>query len=121
MERAPHIRLTSGESETRFEWSGFDGDDCFSSLRVSVTAGGELRHFEFGPCAAFGLRRLTKFFSDSTQTAVELGFRHPDILQCDVSRSGDDYRLVVRYEGSGLHEEFHIYRPAVHIHDDDEE
>jgi hypothetical protein len=27
--------------------------------------------------------------------------------------------LIVRYEGSGLHQEFHIRRPAVRIHNDD--
>jgi hypothetical protein len=121
MERAPHIQLTSEGTEARFEWSGFDGDDCFADFHVTVTAGGQAHRFEFGPCAAYGLRRLRRFFTDPTQTAAELGFRHPDIRHCDVYRSGENYRLRVRYEGSGLHKEFHISRPAVHIHEDEDE
>jgi hypothetical protein len=120
MERVARIRLTSDESETRFEWSGFDGNDCFSDFQITVTTAGQFWHFEFGPCAAYGVRRLTRLFTDTTQMSAELGFQHPDIRHCDVHRSGEDFRLIVRYESSGLHEEFHIHRPAVHIHSDDE-
>jgi hypothetical protein len=115
MEPTHHIQLTSEELQTRFEWSGFDGDDCFSAFQITVTADGQSRLFEFGPCAAAGLRKMIRFFSDSTQDTVGLGFRHPDIRHCDVHRLGDDYRFVVRFEGSGLHEEFHLYRPTLQI------
>jgi hypothetical protein len=117
MEQALNIRLTSDESEALFEWTDFDGDDCFSGFCVTVTTGGESRRFEFGPCVAWSHRRLTKFFRDTTQTAVELGFRNPDARHCDIHRSGHDYRLVIRYAGSGWHQEFHLHRPAVHVQD----
>jgi hypothetical protein len=122
MTHEPYIRLKSDESETRFEWSGFDGDDCFSDFRIIVTTAGQSRQFEFGACALHGLRKLIKVFSDPNQGAAELGFRHPDIRWCDVHRLGnEDYRLIVRYEGSGLHEEFRFHRPEVHIHQDNDE
>ena len=50
--RDPGIQLTSDESETRFEWSGFDGDDCFSDFHVTIMAQGRSRRFDFGPCVA---------------------------------------------------------------------
>ena len=101
--------------QARFEWSGFDGDDCFEDFQITVTADGQSRSFEFGPCAASGHRKMTRFFNDPTQTTVGLSFRHPDIRHCDVYRLGDDYCFVVRFEGSGLLEEFHIHRPNLQI------
>jgi|GEM_PF-7045558 len=115
MEPTHHIRLTSGESQTRFEWSGFDGDDCFEDFQITVTAYGQSRSFEFGPCAAAGLRKMTRFFNDVTQPTVGPSFRHRDIRHCDVYQLGDDYRSAVRFEGSGLLEEFHIHRPILQI------
>ncbi|MES2709278.1 MAG: hypothetical protein V4726_21960 [Verrucomicrobiota bacterium] len=118
MEHTAHIRLRSGDTEMRFDWLGFDGDECFQDFHVTYVSGGDERRFEFGPCVVWGVRKLTRFFTDPTQLTAGLGFRHPDIRYCDVHRSGESYRLVVRYEGSGLHEELHIERPSVHVADE---
>ena len=118
LKRAAHIKVTSGGSEARFDWGGFDGDDCFSDFHVTVLAEGNSRRFDFGPCAGFGLRKLSRFFRDTTQAEAGLGFRYPDIRYCDIHRLGDEYRLVIRFEGSGLFEEFCIRQPVVHIQEE---
>jgi hypothetical protein len=118
MERTAYIRLESTDTELRFDWLDYDGDDCFRDFHVTSRSGAGERRFEFGPCVVWGLRKLCRFFSDPTQQSAELGFRHPDIRHCDVHRTGDSYRLVVRYEGSGMHEELHIERPSVHLGDE---
>jgi hypothetical protein len=101
----------------RFDWLGFDGDDCFEDFHITFCEGGPSIHFGFGTCAVRGLKEVARFFSDASQTTVGGGFRHPDIRYYDLYRSGEDYRLVVRYEGSGLHEEIWIRQPAVHVAD----
>lgn len=118
MERTAHICLQGTDTELRFDWLGYDGDDCFRDFHVTVRSRSGERRFEFGPCVVWGLRKLSRFFSDPTQQNAELGFRHPDIRHCDLHRAGDGYRFVVRYEGSGLHAEFHVDRPSVHIGDE---
>ena len=118
MESAAHIHLKSDTAEIRFEWLGFDGDDCFNDFHIIVTEGGHARRFDFGPCVVSGLRKLAGFFNEATQATVGGGFRHPDIRHYDVYRSADGYRLVVRFEGSRLHEELHIQRPALHVDDE---
>ena len=118
MERTPHIRLQSSDAEMRFDWLDYDGDDCFRDFHVTYVSRDGERRFEFGPCVVWGLRKLTRFFTDPTKQTAELGFRHPDIRHCDLHRAADSYRLVVRYEGSGLHEELHIERPLVHVADE---
>lgn len=115
MERTAHIRLESRDAEMRFDWLGYDGDDCFQDFHVTCRSGADERRFEFGPCVVWGLRKLSRFFSDPTKQSAELGFRHPDIRHCDVYRAEDGYKLVVHYEGSGFHEELHIERPSVHV------
>ena len=117
MERAAHIQLKSGASEMRFDWLGFDGDDCFDDFHITVADDGQPRRFDFGPCVVRGLRKFVRFFGDTSQPTIGGGFRHLDIRYYDLHRSGEDYRLVIRFEGSGLHEEFHIHQPAVHIAD----
>ena len=113
--RAAHIKVTSDGTEAQFDWAAFDGDDCFSDFHVTVLTERKSRRFDFGPCALFGLRKFSKFFTDPTQAEAGLGFRHPDLRYCDIHRSGNEYRLVIRFEGSGLHEEFCIRQPVVDI------
>src|ERR1700744_939114 len=100
------IRLISPHIEARFEWFGFDGDDGFIGFRLLVSEADSSRTFEFGGCANYGLRKLTRFVNDPTQIAAGLGFRHPDIRYLDIFRADGDVRIVVRFEGSHLHEEF---------------
>lgn len=102
----------------RFEWFGFDGDDCFNDFHINVTNETEARRFDFGPCAVHGLRKLSRFFKDGTQTTVGGGFRCPDVRYYDVHRSADGYRLVVRFEDSGLHEQVVIHSPLVQVDDE---
>lgn len=109
------IRLVSSSTEARFEWRDFDGDDCFNDFQLIVATPDSSRRFEFGACANFGLRKLLKFFGDTTQTTAGLGFRHPDIRYLDIHRASEGFHITVRFEGSGLHEEIAFQSPALHI------
>jgi hypothetical protein len=102
----------------RFEWLGFDGDDCFDDFHIDLTNETGIQHFHFGPCAIHGLRKVSRFFQDSGQASVSLGFQLPDIRCCDVHRADDGYRLLVRFEGSGLSEQFYVHEPSVQIDDE---
>jgi hypothetical protein len=117
MKNSTYIRIKDAITETQFEWLGFDGDDCFSDFHIDLISETDNRRFDFGPCAVHGVRKLSKFFQDDTQSSVSLGFRHPDIRCCDVHRADDGYRLLVRFEGSGLSEQFHIHASSVQIDD----
>lgn len=53
-----------------------------------------------------------------TENTVSGGFRHPDIRYYDLYREKDGYRLVVRFEGSGLREEFYVRNARTELHDE---
>jgi hypothetical protein len=112
-----HIRITDATTEMRLAWLGFDGDDCFGDFRIDVTSEAGSQKFCFGPCAVHGLRKLSSFFRDGSQASVGLGFQQPDIRCCDFVRANEGYRLLVRFEGSGLSEQFFVRKPSVEIDD----
>jgi hypothetical protein len=118
VETTAHIRLKSDGAEIFFEWLGFDGDDCFDDFHIIVTENGKKHRFDYGPCVVNGVRKMKRFFGDVSQNTVGGGFRHPDIRHYDLHRSGDSYRLVIHFEASGMHQEFQIHRPFVHIADE---
>jgi hypothetical protein len=118
MVQSARITLTSSDAAARFEWLDFDGDDCFGDFHVIATSASGDRRFDFGPCAVWGLRRLSRFLRDPAQPSVVLGFRHPDIRHCELFRSTDTYRLVVHFEGSSLHEEFCFEQPEIDVADE---
>jgi hypothetical protein len=109
------IRLKNDQSDLKFEWVDFDGDDCFNDFHIEVKNASGIRRYDFGPCVVHCLRKLCKFFEDPKETTVSGGFRHPDVRRYEVHRSDDGYRLIVRFEGSGLHEQFHIQHPVLRI------
>ena len=117
MEESTSIHLKDSLTDVRFEWSDFDGDDCFQSFQISVDEGNQSQKFDFGACANAGLRKLSKFFSDISQETTGLGFRNPDIRYCDLFRNGNVYRLVIQYEGNNLHKEFILNEPVIYIDD----
>lgn len=102
----------------RFRWVAFDGDDCFNEFHIDVTSVAATQRFSFGPCAVYGLRKLSRFFCDDKQQSVGLGFSHPDIRHCDILRVGGNYRIVVRFEGSGLSEEHTVLTPSIQLEDE---
>lgn len=112
-----HIRINDATTEMRLAWLGFDGDDCFSDFHIDVTNEAGTQQFYFGPCAVHGLRKLSRFFRDGSQASVSLGFQQPDIRCCDFVRASEGYRLLVRFEGSGLSEQFFVRDPSVQIDD----
>jgi hypothetical protein len=112
-----HIRISNVTTDVRLEWLGFDGDDCFSDFHIDVASEEGTRQFRFGPCAVHGLRKLSRFFRDGSQASVSLGFQQPDIRCCDFVRADEGYRLLVRFEGSGLSEQFFLRTPSVQIDD----
>jgi hypothetical protein len=112
-----HIRINDATTEIRLAWLDFDGDDCFSDFHIDVTSEAGTQQFCFGPCAVHGLRKLSRFFRDSGQASVSLGFQQPDVRCCDFVRADEGYRLLLRFEGSGLSEEFSVRNPSVQIDD----
>ena len=118
MKTSASIRLKSDRLRIGFEWLDFDGDDCFNTFYIDVVSETGTRRFDFGGCAVNGLRKLSSFFRDTTQTTVGGGFRNPDVCYYDLDRKHDDYCLVVRFEGKGLIEEFNIQTPEVEIDDE---
>lgn len=110
------ISVRACETQWRFQWCGFDGDDSFGSFRVTVAENGQEREFDFGPCVVRAVRKLREFFRGGGQDTVGGGFRNPDIRYYDVYRvAAGQYRLVIRFEGSGLHEEFHLKEPNLNL------
>ena len=71
MERTAQIRLESRDSELCFNWLGYDGDDCFQDFHLTCRLGTAEQPFDFGPCVVWGLRKLSRFFSDPT---------HPELV-----------------------------------------
>ncbi len=118
MRRTAHIHLKSDSAECRFEWLDFDGDDCFKDFHIDVRAENGFRRFNFGPCVVMGLRKLGRFFRDTTQTTLSGGFRDPDVRDFDVQRTNDGYKLIVRCEGSGVCEELYIPNPQIEVDDE---
>jgi len=113
-----HIHLKSDLVQLQFEWHDFDGDDCFNDFHINVITETGTRRFDFGGCAVYGLRQFSRFLINEAQNTVSGEFGHPDIRCYDVYRENDGYRLVVRFEGSGLCEEFHIHTPRIEIDDE---
>ena len=112
------IRIKGDSTEVSFEWRDFDGDDCFNDFHISVITETGTRRFDFGGCAINGLRQFRRFFRNEKPNTVSGGFRNPDIRYYDLYREKDGYRLVVRFEGSGLCEEFNVGNPRTEIDDE---
>jgi hypothetical protein len=112
------IRLKSDCLQIGFEWLDFDGDDCFNDFHINVVSETGPRRFDFGECAVNGLRKISKFFRETSQKTVSSGFRHPDVCYYDLDRTNDGYRLVVGFERTGLREEFNIEAPQMEIDDE---
>ncbi len=118
MRDSAQIHLNDAATDLRFVWGAFDGDDCFNDFHIDVTSQSGPQRFSFGPCAVQGLRKMSRFFRDDSQASVSLGFRHPDIRYCDLVRSDGDYRLLVRFEGSGLSQHYSVRKPSVQLEDE---
>lgn len=118
MRDSARIRIKDALTEMRFVWLGFDGDDCFNDFHIEVTGESGTQQFCFGACAVHGLKKLSKFFRDGTQGEVNLGFRHPDIRDCDIFRFDGEYRIVVRFEGGGLSKEYCVRKPSIQLEDE---
>ena len=97
------IRAFNSESKAAIHFAGFDGDDCFASLRVTVTERGVTRRFELGGAVVWSLRWLNRFFENKTLERTQGGL--------SVYRHGANYRLLL--ESAGKEEEFRLSSPAV--------
>jgi hypothetical protein len=109
------IRVRAGESEWRFDWRDFDGDDCFGNFQITAVTNGQTRSYDFGPSVVSAVKKLNRFFRDGNRETVGGGFRNPDIRYYDVYRSSQNYRLAIRFEGSALHDEFQLTGPEMHL------
>jgi hypothetical protein len=103
--RQAAIRVNNNESEWRFDWSGFDGDDCFHRSGLTVTEKGVTQCFDFGSSAVWGLRWLNRFFKDQSLEKTQGGLA--------VFRSGQDYKLAFEYDGRQV--EFHLKSPQIQL------
>jgi hypothetical protein len=118
MRTSAFIRLKSDRLQIGFEWLGFDGDDSFDDFHIDVVTESDARRFDFGECAVHGPRKVSRFFGDPTETTVGGGFRAPDVCYYDLDRNNEGYRLVLRFEGKGLREDFNIQSPQIEIDDE---
>ena len=100
------IRVRNGESEWRFQWSGFDGDDCFERFYVTVTERGVMRRFELGGAVVWSLRWVNRFFENKS-------LERPQGGGLRVYRHVQDYRLVL--DSDGVEEEFSLMNPEVDL------
>jgi hypothetical protein len=105
MPKQATIRAHNNEAEWRFDWSGFDGDDCFQSYRLTVTERGVTRSFDFGAAIVRSVRWLNRFFKDQSLEETRGGI--------SVCRSGQDYKMA--FEIDGKQEEFHLKSPEVQL------
>src|SRR5690349_3201008 len=101
--KSAFIRVHNAESEWRFDWSGFDADDCFESFRLTITDRGVTRQFNFGSAVVWSLRWLNRFFADQKQEKTRGGL-------C-VCRSSRDYRMTFEYDKKP--QEFRLTNPEV--------
>ena len=118
MKDSAQIRVKGDLTEMRFEWGGFDGDDCFGDFQISVTNEADVKRFDFGPCALHGAQSYTDFLRISPKQRSAWGSVTPTFRRCDVHRLPSGYRLVVRFEGNQLHEQVDVFSPLVHIDDE---
>ena len=109
---ATFIQLESASTRVRLDWRDFDGDDCFGSFIISAFRDGGAQHFDFGPCAVRALRRMSRFISSPAESSVSGGFRYPDVRTYELQRTGEGFRLVVRFEASHSHQEFVLVHPS---------
>jgi hypothetical protein len=103
--RQATIRVHNNESEWRFDWSGFDGDDCFHRSGLTVIEKGATRSFDFGASVVWGLRWLNRFFKDQSMEKTRGGI--------SVVRAGHD--LTMTFEHDGKKEQFHLKSPEVEL------
>jgi|ERR1700690_2513573 len=111
MRRTAHIHLKSESAECRFEWLDFDGDDCFKDFHIEVRVESTFRRLSLGPCPVIGLRKFSRFFRDPTQMTLDGGC-------CDVHRTNDGYRLILRDDASGAGVELYLPNPQVELDDE---
>ena len=108
------VKVRGTGAEWLFEFTGFDLDDCFDSLRITVNERQEQVVYDFGPCVVWALRKLAAFFeNEARDDAVGGGFRNPDPCFYELRRRGAEYRLSVRFEGSGLQKEYALALPEI--------
>jgi len=118
MKKNPSIQVESSGDVISFLWRDFDGDDCFDGFFIEVKQNGTTKNFDFGACAVYGLRKLSRFFRDSNQESVSGGFQNPDPCFFDVHRDGDTYLLSVRFERGGFSAQFKLRSALVTINDE---
>jgi len=111
--RNASISARAIKSEWKFEWSGFDGDDCFNEFNIVVLNFGNESRFEFGPAVVRSLRNLNRFFNEDDGKGVSGGFRCPDIRTYDLERKGEDFLLVLSTDNGKKKHEFSISNPEI--------
>ena len=99
-----------------FRWSGFDLDDCFDLFQISVKDHGAEEIYEFGPCAVWALRHLTRVFEAGlSEDAAGGGFRNPDPRFYELRKRGAAYNLIIRFPEKDLEKKFDLNQPEVTI------
>ena len=89
------IALVGAESELRFLWKGFDGDDSFAEHSIEVLQGGETSRHDFGGCAVNGLRKVTRLIGSDQDGKSEHGFRNPEPIFYSLERRKDEMTLRI--------------------------
>ena len=89
--------IGSISAKISFEWSGFDGDDCFKCHRVICRNVREEKTFDFGACSAIAIRKTERFLNEA-EDRIGAGFRIPEIIYYDLERKEEEYFLHIYSE-----------------------
>lgn len=107
------ILITSEACEVSLVWDEYDGDDCYDDFRIVVAPrDGAKNTFCFGACGVRALRKMREFLGDDALSTVGGGFRNPDVRTYDWYRQRKDLKLVVVFEGEGVHFECLLVCPV---------
>jgi len=77
MKNTAQIQIKDAATEVRFEWQGFDGDRCFEDFHIELISNADTQHYDLGACAVHALRKLTRFFQETSQSSVSVGSGTP--------------------------------------------
>ena len=77
------IVLTSGDTELRFSWLQYDGDDCFNSHIVDFASPDQRFTHDYKECHVRSPRIITEIL-DANHGDKGFGFRVPEIVYYDV-------------------------------------
>lgn len=89
------LRMGTAAETLSFEWTQYDGDDCFEQFCIQHIVDGKLKdEFQFGGCAIRLVRKFELLLKGEINR-VESGFRIPQVVYLDIDRESDLLKIHV--------------------------